>query len=411
MGLVEEGYERALGSLRANITELGFSASPERHVNYFSVWSRDHSICALGAITTEDETLIRVAKRGILALLRRQTENGQVPSYIEIEGRRKVMGGLGAITSVDSNLWVIIAAAQIYRQTKDRRFISDANIERYRALGRLLKAFDSNDCGLIEVHVAGDWADIFNRYYHVLYDEALYYQALKSLAYLYEEKAERTKTIDPALLKRRAKRLRKDAARTKRKINRTFWFTPDTIGRVREEYMIINEIEGNFKYYMSHIMPFKMYWEHHFESLGNTLAILTDVADDKKRDSIIDYVFENSIDQPCPLTAMSPPVFPNEVSWQFIYAEREKPYEYHNGGIWPMIAGFWIKALVKAGRHDDARRQLERLASVLSEQGWLFHEYLHGKTLEPMGRTNQAWSAAGYILAYHAVTKHVQLFP
>ena len=410
MDIVEEGYERAITVLKENITELGFSASPERHVNYYSVWSRDHSICAMGAITTDDEELIRASKRGVLNLLRRQAENGQVPSYVEIEGRAKVMGGLGAITSADSNLWIVIAAAQIYKHTKDRRFISDANIERYRQLQRLLTAFDSNDCGLIEVHVAGDWADIFNRYYHVLYDEALYYQALKSLAYLYEEKAGKTKSLDPALLRRRAKRLRKRAARTKRKINKTFWFTPETIERVREEYMIINKIEGNFNYYTSHIMPFKMYWEHHFESFGNILAILTDIADPKRRESIINYVFDNAINEPCPMTALSPPVFPNEVSWQFIYAEREKPYEYHNGGVWPMITGFWVKALVKAGRHDEAKRELERMATVLKDQGWLFHEYLHGKTLEPMGRTKQAWSAAGYIMAYHAVTKHTQLF-
>ena len=76
-----------------------------------------------------------------------------------------------------------------------------------------------------------------------------------------------------------------------------------------------------------------------------------------------------------------------------------------------MIAGFWVKALVKSGRHEEARIQLERMAHVLKDQGWEFHEYLHGKTLEPMGRKKQAWSAAGYILAYHAVTKHIQLFP
>lgn len=407
MERLEEGYERAIEVLRENITELGFSASTEKHANYFSVWSRDHSICALAAITTDDEELIRVAKRGVLELLRRQSETGQVPSYIEIEGRKKVMGGLGAITSADSNLWIVIAAAQIHRATKDKRFLSDANMRRYDALRRLLKAFDSNDCGLIEVHVAGDWADIFNRYYHVLYDEALYYQALKSLAYLYEAKANEK---DQILLKR-AKRLRKDAARTKRQINRTLWFTPETVERIREEYMIINEIEGNFDYYMSHLIPFKMYWEHHFEVFGNVMAILTDVADDKKRGRIINYAFENSIDKPCPITALSPPVFPNEVSWQFIYAQREQPYEYHNGGIWPMIAGFWIKALVKDGRHDQAKEQLSLLADVLGEQNWTFHEYLHGKTLEPLGRSKQAWSAAGYILGYHAVTKHIQLFP
>lgn len=411
MERIDRGYEHALEVLRENVTELGFSASPEKHANYYSVWSRDHSICALAALASGDENLIRAAKRGVLGLLRRQTENGQVPSYIEIEGRRKVMGGLGAITSADSNMWILIAAAEILRQTNDKRFLSDANVERYRRVGALLRAFDSNDCGLIEVHVAGDWADIFNRYYHVLYDEALYHQALKSLAYLYERKADAMKAGDVAAMRRRAKRMRKEATRTKRRINRTLWFTPETIERVREEYMIINEIEGSFDYYISYLIPFKMYWQHHFEAFGNTLAILTGVADPSRRDRIVDYVLDNSIQEPAPMTALHPPVFPNEVSWQFIYAERERPYEYHNGGIWPMIAGFWIKALVKAGRHDEAARQLDILAATLESQNWAFHEYLHGKTLEPLGRRHMAWSAAGYVLAHHAVTKRQQLFP
>ena len=110
------------------------------------------------------------------------------------------------------------------------------------------------------------------------------------------------------------------------------------------------------------------------------------------------------------MTSLYPPVFPGEVSWQFIYETHEQPYTYHNGGIWPLIAGFWIASLVKAKKHSTAKSDLKKLAKILKEQGYKFNEYMHGKTGVPMGRTYQAWSAASYIIAYKMVENPVELF-
>lgn len=403
--LIQEGYDRAVDLLKQNISELGFSASTVREENYYSVWSRDHAITAIGAYLTGEKDLINTAKKGVLTLLRHQKDHGQLPSYIEIENKKKVYGGLGSITSVDSNMWIVIAAAELYKHTKDRRFISQVNLRRYSAIYRLLKAFDSNDCGLLEVPRASDWADVFNRSYHVLYDECLYYQTLDALIYLFTEGYRHiTNEEEKKNALKRIRWIRRRKPKVKRRINEQFWFTKEKIPRILEEYMIYDPIvPEDYSYYQSHLVPFKIYWHNRIETFGNVLAILTKIADKKKSKTIIDYILKNEINKPFPLKALHPPVHKHHNDWQPIYRFKEQPHKYHNGGIWPVIAGFWIHALVKNDRRNIAKKELKTLAQTLQSQGWQFHEYMHGKTGEPFGKSGQAWSGAAYIFAYHSV--------
>lgn len=408
----DRAYRKALEVMHKNVSTIGFTASPERTVNYYSVWARDHAICALASVLTDDETLIRTSMEGVKILLKSQIEHGQVPSYIEIENRKKVYGGLGAITSVDSNMWVVIAAAILHIRTKDRSLLSYANMQRYMRFFRLFKSFDSNDCGLIEVPKAGDWADVFNRTYHVLYDEILYYQALKALAYLFAQGAEIDKVPEEKKkLLRRVKWVRQRKVRVKKRINQVMWFTKENIPSIFEEYMIYDKIEEkDYPYYVSHIIPFKIHWQWQFDTFGNVLAILCDVADKKKTRIIIDHALEHHVNEPYPVKALDPPVFKNNLGWQSIYKYKEQPHTYHNGGIWSMIAGFWVNALSRNGKMMQAKKDLRRLAEMQKRHRWRFYEHVNGKTGKPLGRTYQAWSAAGYIMAYHSVQKKINLF-
>ncbi|MFC1648120.1 amylo-alpha-1,6-glucosidase [Nanoarchaeota archaeon] len=410
--LVDEAYKKAIDVLKLNSTPMGFSASCEKVDNYYSVWARDHSICSIAAVLTGDKELTNIAKKGIALLLRSQKDHGQVPSYIEIENKKKIYGGLGSITSIDSNMWLVIASAFLFKRGNSKTFISNINMVRYHRLYRLLKAFDSNDCGLLEVHRAGDWADVFDRTYHVLYDECLYYQTLKALEFLLKEGL--NKISDETLRKKVSKRIRwirKRRPKVKRKINSVLWLNKNNQTTILDEYMIKHDVDiENFDYYQSHMMPFKLTWQKRFDSFGNLLAICTKVADKEKSGKIIKHVISNDINKPGPVKALYPPVFKNNVDWEHIYRFKEQPYTYHNGGVWPVIAGFWIYSLAKNNKKRLAKKELYRLAEMLKEQNWEFNEYMHGKTGKPMGRKNQAWSAAGYIIGYHAVKSNINLF-
>jgi glycogen debranching enzyme len=76
------------------------------------------------------------------------------------------------------------------------------------------------------------------------------------------------------------------------------------------------------------------------------------------------------------------------------------PFQYHNGGIWPFVAGFWVLLLAKLGRKVLAWKELERYAEACRVNDWEFNEWLHGKTGKPLGMPGQSWNAAMFVLAY-----------
>jgi glycogen debranching enzyme len=77
---------------------------------------------------------------------------------------------------------------------------------------------------------------------------------------------------------------------------------------------------------------------------------------------------------------------------------RNRPHEYHNGGIWPIWLGWLALGLARAGRSaqlDQLRMLVD--ARVASLMDFAFDEYLHGVTGEPGGVTEMAYSATGLI--------------
>jgi glycogen debranching enzyme len=177
----------------------------------------------------------------------------------------------------------------------------------------------------------------------------------------------------------------------------------------RKAYLIGTKIPNEeMLFYQSYLQPFHNRWYQRFDAFGNVLAALSGIASDERAERIIQKVFDRRLDQPAPLRVLDPVVMPGDEDWLEMYHDKQPPYVYHNGGIWPLAGGFWVSLLAKRGHRQEAEAALERLAHALrashdSEAAWGFHEYLHGQSGQPMGRRHQAWSAASYILAYHSV--------
>lgn len=106
-----------------------------------------------------------------------------------------------------------------------------------------------------------------------------------------------------------------------------------------------------------------------------------------------------SINRPFPCRALYPPILPGDDDYRPYLNRRAQnfPWQYHNGGIWPFIGGFWIAALEKCKYSTDEDMRLLEEAVTLNE--YEFNEYLHGLTGVPMGMPHQSWSAAGILIA------------
>ncbi|MHB0868701.1 MAG: glycoside hydrolase 100 family protein [Chloroflexota bacterium] len=138
--------------------------------------------------------------------------------------------------------------------------------------------------------------------------------------------------------------------------------------------------------------------------------MLLDLSSPVQSDRILDYAHAVGLNEPYPIQVLYPVIRQGEQGWRHYYWVRNlnQPHHYHNGGIWPFVGGFYVAALVRAGRQAEAELQLGRLAELnsLGRKGpWEFNEWFHGVSGRPMGFEGQSWSAAMYVYAYEAVRR------
>jgi glycogen debranching enzyme len=306
---------------------------------------------------------------------------------------------------IDNSLWFILGYYADWRATGDRGALQAAWPALQQAL-LWLRYQDSNECGLLEVHEAMDWADLFPNRYNSLYPNALYAAAWRAMGHL------------AAVLGEPAGGYHATAATTAWKVNQLLWVGPEVpkdwawVERHRREWLyplrVAETVLAVRPYYLPY-MGFRSYGDR-CDTLGNCLAILLGIAAPAQQARILDYLHGAGLDQPYPIRALDHPIQPAHPDWRDYLRLRDlnKPDHYHNGGIWPFIGGFYVAALVAAGRQAAAVEQLDRLAA-LNRQGiraeWEFTEWAHGRSGRPLGFARQSWSAAMYIYAYEAVQR------
>jgi hypothetical protein len=103
--------------------------------------------------------------------------------------------------------------------------------------------------------------------------------------------------------------------------------------------------------------------------------------------------------------AVCDPIEEGHALWRPYMTRHRQNYawQYHNGGIWGLIGGFYAAALAETGLAGEARSALAGLARMNALRDWSFHEWLHGRTHRPCGMRGQSWNAAAFLLARHAL--------
>ena len=424
--LVDEARRRAEASLLANGGDLGLLGSNEA---YQQVWGRDSMICSLGLLLCHGGEGAAVHRRSLQTLRAHQSGLGKIPhnvglpdmpdpALIALGGRILAENGSTHAVAdtthagcVDSNLWYIIGQYAEFATSNDCAFL-EASWDSLQQALLWLRYQDSNECGLLEVHEAMDWADLFANRYNVLFDNVLYYAAWKSMGAMARALGEESgfyfdQAQDVGL-----------------KLNALLWVGPESpkdwkwLDAVRKEWIYpLRRVETELverPFYLPY-MAFRDYADR-FDTVANLLAILFGVADAQKANKILDYIHGCGLNEPYPVQALYPVINPGEREWREYYRVRNlnQPHHYHNGGAWPFIGGFYVAALVQAGRMQEAQQQLEKLAMMNREgrkRPWEFNEWFHGISGRPMGYANQSWSLALYIFAHDAVThERVHIF-
>ncbi len=393
-------YEKAIEALNKNITPLGFSACSTTDneirgtdANYHSVWGRDGAITTIGTLSLKDPQFRQCQRATLDTLLRHISLSGQIPANVRISDEIPDYSGIGGICAVDSGIWVIIAAYEYVRVTKDFEFL-ESHIESLQRAMNWLSAHDGNNDALLEIPEAGDWTDLFGRSYNVLYDEVLWYQANISFGLMLEWLGELGRAGDYL----------RWAQTIKAAILRKFW--PSTNGSdVASKSFADQQFSlGDTSYLLPEVTPFGFNWR--CDVYGNILAFLYNVLDLDRAKIAFRFMWGVGVNNPWPVANLYPVVTGGDPDWKNYYTVNllNLPNHYHNGGIWPFIGAQWVRFINRLGLRDLAYQELLRLAE-LNKQGiaheWEFNEWAHGKTGIPMGKAYQAWSAAEFIHACH----------
>jgi len=154
-----------------------------------------------------------------------------------------------------------------------------------------------------------------------------------------------------------------------------------------------------------------------FDLLGNSIAILTGIASSSRANAIISWVEREcaAMRERGKLVGDLPPnLFPfvreTDPDWRPRYKDYNLPGEYHNGGVWPFVCGFYVAALVAAGRQQLATKKLEALARIVrpakrANVSFGFNEWLRAQDGTLRGQDWQTWSAAMYLYAAISVER------
>ncbi|MDB5814725.1 MAG: glycoside hydrolase [Rhodocyclales bacterium] len=372
---IEACTQASLDLLQRNLTPHGILAASRTEAavarRYTRIFGRDAAICVMAMCGSGVAELEQGAIASLDALAAQQAGNGQIPKYVDPEGQDADFWYLGCI---DATLWWLIAVNHVCRH-------GPVGAERWRSQIALainwLQAQEHQHFRLLQQNEASDWADIMPRSGYVLYTNALWYE-----------------------VKRRY--VLADAEATRFHFNHLFNpFQRDLPEYHRARLLTHYARRGRRDpgLYLSFVNLAMTGNEG--DVFGNALAMLCGLADESMSHRIVNTITAAHASEPWPIRVVLHPLSPQHELWRLYMGrhQQNKMHQYHNGGIWPFVGGFWIMALARLGMEELAWAELDRFAQVCELDDWRFTEWFHGKTLAPMGMAGQSWNAATFLLA------------
>lgn len=341
---------------------------------YPEPYTRDLLISILGIAVSGNPKLMNSIRKVLETLANNQTEHGHIPSLVHnIDDR-------GASDTTP----LFLLAVGIFRKVSgETDFLTEA-VE--KAL--IWMEYQSpSDRYLIAQQPTSDWRDEQWVTGYGLYVNTLVYSYLRLLGY-----------------HQKADMIRYEMSR--------FTITGGTIHHHVHEGLVVK----HKPYYA--FWSYKIHSSERFDLLGNSLAILSGIASPSRADEMISWIEAECVGmkERGELTIDLPPNFfpfikPTDPDWHERYTLFNNPGEYHNGGIWPFICGFYVAALVAAKRFTLAKEKLVVLTNCIKISktgtvGYGFNEWIKAQNGVPMGQDWETWSAALYLYAVKCVEEN-----
>ena len=338
---------------------------------YPEPYTRDLMFSILGIAVTDNITLLSSIENVLETLAKNQTEHGHITSLVHDKEDR------GASDTTP----LFLMAVGIFRKVSGR----DDFLEEATKKALIWMEYQSpSDRHLVAQQPTSDWRDEQWVTGYGLFVNTLVYSYLRLLD-----------------LPDEAKLLRNEMER--------FTITAGLSHQHVHEGLVVK----NKPYYA--FWSYKIYSSERFDLLGNSLAILSGIASPTRADLLVSWIEEEceAMQDKGELAVNLPPNFfpyirPENLDWMPRYEQFNNPGEYHNGGVWPFICGFYIAALVAAKRFKLAEEKLLELTALIklktnNDLSYGFNEWIKAQDGEPKGQDWQTWSAALYLYAAKCV--------
>jgi hypothetical protein len=338
---------------------------------YPEPYTRDLMFSILGIAVSENQKLLESIRRVLETLAKNQTERGHIPSLVHDKEDR------GASDTTP----LFLLGVSIFRKIKgEHDFLQDAVS---KAL-TWMEYQNPSDRYLVAQQPTSDWRDEQWVTGYGLFVNTLVYSYLRLLCQ-----------------NKRADMVHREMSR--------FTITGGKIHHHVHEGLVVK----HKPYYA--FWSYKIYSSERFDLLGNSLAILSGIASPSRAEEMISWIEEEcaGMRKRGELAGDLPPNFfpfikPGDPDWHVRYSVYNNPGEYHNGGIWPFICGFYVAALVAAKRYTLAREKLVALTHSIKSSStesvdFGFNEWLKAQDGKPMGQDWHTWSAALYLYAVKCV--------
>jgi Alkaline and neutral invertase len=338
---------------------------------YPEPYTRDLMFSIFGIAVSENGKLWESIRKVLETLAKNQTKHGHIPSLVhDMEDRG----------SSDTTPLFLIGAGIFRKVSGEKDFLSKA-VEKALTWMEYQSPSDRN---LVAQQPTSDWRDEQWVTGYGLFVNTLVYSYLRLLRK--NDKADR---------------MHSEMSR--------FTITGGTIHHPVHEGLVVK----HKPYYA--LWSYKIHSSERFDLLGNSLAILSGIASHSRAEEMISWVEEEceNLRKSGDLAVDLPPNFfpyikPEDPDWHPRYAIFNKPGEYHNGGVWPFVCGFYVAALVAAKKYILAREKLVALTHLIkvtnsAEVSFGFNEWIKAQDGRPMGQDWQTWSAAIYLYAVKCV--------
>ena len=368
---IETAKKAALGVLLHNSHGPFHSLPRTAGWGYPEPYTRDLMISILGIAVSGNKKLLESIRKVLETLAKNQTEHGHIPSLVHDSEDR------GASDTTP----LFLLAAGIFRKVSgEPDFLSEA-VEKAMVW---MDYQSPTDLSLVAQQPTSDWRDEQWVTGYGLFVNTLVYSYLRLL-----EKSEK------------AEKLRQEMDR--------FTITNGIMHHHVHEGLVLK----SKPYYA--FWSYKIYSDERFDLLGNCLAVLSGIASPARADDMVSWIEEEceNMREKGELAVNLPPNFfpyikQQDPDWRGRYSQFNNPGEYHNGGIWPFVGGFYVAALVAAKRFKLAEEKLFALTQCIKitrsenlEFG--FNEWIKAQNGQPMGQDWQTWSAAMYLYAAKCV--------